>query len=125
MNKRKLTPVRTDAAEIKSIVKDVVGASFKEQEDLRVKQEHINKALKKDTKILKEKSKKHVHSCPSCEANFKTLGESFEYCEGCGTIDMTIKKGQKLLICDKCGGVVSNSIAKCPNCGSTRAHYAK
>ena len=125
MSKRTLTVAGTSTEELAGMIKEVVGNEFKEKEDSDRKKEHINKALKKDEMIAKKEVKKHVHSCPSCQATLEKLGDGYEYCKDCGTTDLTLKKGQKLLICSNCGTVVSESVSSCPNCGSTKAHWAK
>jgi len=151
MTKKKILKiVGTDVDELKNIVGGVFDDKFQEQKDIEKKKEHINKLLKKDE--LKQKLNEqnidakiekinepivtevkepviNKHSCPSCQSKFKKVADNFEVCEGCGTIDMTIKKGQKLLICDKCGGIIPESFVgtgqNCPHCGSTGAHWAK
>lgn len=136
MNKRKLSVVGTDVDELANIVGDVVNKKLQENEDKEIKKKQINKILKKDVmldekkqldkkeKIVTEKkSEKHEHNCPSCQAALKSTGKNYEICEGCGDTVVTFKKNQKMLVCSDCGNVVSQSDPKCPNCGSTKAHY--
>ena len=141
MNKKKLTLVSANVDEIKNIIGEVVGKEvdnkLRAQEDRKKKEEHINKALKKDEMLgekrkqkVDEQSKKHVHSCPSCNASFEKLGDGFEICKDCGTTDITLKKGQKMAICNNCGGVIPESFIgtdnNCPHCNSNvGAHWAK
>lgn len=124
MNKRKLNMVGTDVDELKNVIGDVVDDRLQAQADKEVKKQHINKALKKDV-ILEEKAKidKHAHSCPTCHGKLKDDGKNFEVCEGCGDTVVTFKKDEKILVCSSCGNAVSQSSTKCPNCGSTKAHW--
>lgn len=152
MNKKKLTLVGTDVDEIRDIVGGIVKDEFRAEEDRKKKEKHINKVLKKDEMLDKkrrqidvevpkvevpkveapevEKPKKHVHSCPSCNASFEKIDDGFEICKDCGTADITLKKGQKMAICNNCGGVIPESFIgvnkNCPHCDSNvGAHWAK
>lgn len=116
MKRQKITLVPTDAGKIEAIVNGVL----QKQEDKKKKEDHINKVLKKDEMLVK---KKHVHSCPSCQAALEKKQEGFEICKDCGTVDITLKKGEKVAICNACGGIIPESLVggdnkSCPHCGS-------
>jgi len=147
MAKKILRVVGTDVEELKNIVSEVVDNRLQDQDNRKKKEEHINKILKKDemlrekretpvVEILKpeipivETPKKHEHSCPSCKSSFKKIADDFEICTDCGTTDLKIKKGQKLAICNNCGGLIPESFIgtknNCPHCDSNAgAHWAK
>ena len=108
MNTKKLKLVSANIEEIKDIIGEVVGETvdnkLQAQEDKKKKEEHINKVLKKDEMLgkkkelkVEEKPKIHIHSCPSCKSEFEKIGDGFEICKDCGTTDLTIKKGEKML----------------------------
>ena len=134
MKRQKITLVPTDVEKIEGIVNGVL----QKQEDKKKKEAHINKVLKKDEMLDKKKKeihidkilekdepleKKHVHSCPSCQAALEKKQEGFEICKDCGTVDITLKKGEKVAICNACGGIIPESLVGgenkgCPHCGS-------
>jgi Zn finger protein HypA/HybF involved in hydrogenase expression len=116
MNRQNIKLVPTDVGKIEDVVSDIL----QKKEDKKKKETHINKVLKKDEML---ETKKHVHSCPSCQAAFEKKQEGFEICKDCGTVDITIKKGEKLAICNACGGIIPESLVggdnkACPHCGS-------
>lgn len=116
MNRQKITLVPTDVEKIEDVVSDIL----QKKEDRMKKEVHINKVLKKDEMLEK---KKHIHNCPSCQAAFEKKQEGFEICKDCGTVDITIKKGEKMAICNTCGGIIPESLVggnnkNCPHCGS-------
>lgn len=127
MNKQNFKVVGTNVEEIEGIVNTVL----QQKEDKLKKQEHIDKVLKKDEMKAKldKQSKEHKHSCPTCHSATKHIEDNFEICEDCGATITTITKGQKLLVCDTCNGVIPESFATngqpCPHCGGTGAHWAK
>jgi len=120
MNNRKLKVVGLDAEEVANIVSETLEKEHLKQNDRKRKEDNINKALKKDTML-----NKHVHDCPSCHSKVKVIKDGFEVCEDCGTTTAVFKKGQKPLVCDDCGGIVSVDTKNCPGCGGTKAHWAK
>ena len=116
MNRQNIKLVQADAGKIEDVVSDIL----QKKEDKKKKEAHINKVLKKDEML---ETKKHIHTCPSCQAAFEKKQEGFEICEGCGTVDITIKKGEKMAICNACGGIIPESLVggdnkNCPHCGS-------
>ena len=116
MSRQKITLVPTDVEKIEDVVSDIL----QKKEDKKKKETHINKVLKKD-EILEKK--KHVHSCPSCQAALEKKQEGFEICKDCGTVDITLKKGEKVAVCNACGGIIPESLVGgenklCPHCSS-------
>ena len=114
--KNKLALVSADPEEIESIVDKVL----RQKEDKEKKEAHINKVLKKDEMV---ETKKKKHTCPSCQAAFEKKQEGFEICKDCGTVDLTLKKGEKIAVCNACGGIIPESLVggdnkNCPHCGS-------
>ncbi|MBU0598944.1 hypothetical protein KKF61_08240 [Patescibacteria group bacterium] len=159
MGKPKLQMVQTDMEAIKNIVNEAIKGTqvtpdvikniaeettknvLKEQKEITLKQEHVNKLLKKDTmlkdkreqefkKVQEKTEKEHVHnkdSCPNCQSNVKNLGDGVHICEGenCGVA--ILDKAAKFVVCDDCESPIPESFVgtkkTCPRCGGTGAHY--